>query len=86
MKMLKNVGENSMYHVFEKRSRWNVHLDGKLVAKFATEKEAKEFAGLDTPAKETSSGSKEEEKKVSKKEANTDKQKLAYFSCFHDVP
>ena len=31
-----------MYTIFEKRALWNVHLDGKLVAKFATEEEAKE--------------------------------------------
>ena len=38
-----------MYTIFEKRTLWNVHLDGKLVAKFATEEEAKEFAGWVPP-------------------------------------
>ena len=38
------------YYIFEKRQRWNVHLDGVLVAKFATEEEAKEYSGWVPPA------------------------------------
>ena len=56
-----------MYYIFEKRSLWNVHYDGKLVAKFATEEEAKKFAGWVPPVEETLNGSTEE-KKSSEKE------------------
>lgn len=80
MKMLKNEEVNKMYTIFEKRTLWNVHLDGKLVAKFATEEEAKEFAGWVPPVEETLNGSKEEEAKSSKKEANTNKQKTVLKS------
>jgi hypothetical protein len=71
---------NKMYTIFEKRALWNVHLDGKLVAKFATEEEAKEFAGWVPPVEETLNGSKEKEAQNSKKEANTDKQKTVLNS------
>ncbi len=76
-----NAGENKkMYTIFEKRTLWNVHLDGKLVAKFATEEEAKDFAGWIPPVEETLNGSKEEEAQSSKKEANTNKQKTVLNS------
>ena len=62
-----------MYYIFEKRSLWNVHYEGRLVAKFATEKEAKEYTGWVPPIEETSEGSTKEEES-SKEEASTDKQ------------
>lgn len=80
MKMLKNGELNKMYTIFEKRSLWNVHLDGELVAKFATEEEAKKFAGWVPPVEETLNGSKEKEAQSSKKEANTNKQKTVLNS------
>ena len=40
------------YYIFEKRQRWNVHLDGVLVAKFTTEDEAKEYSGWVPPVPE----------------------------------
>ena len=69
-----------MYTIFEKRSLWNVHLDGKLVAKFATEEEAKEFAGWVPPVEETLNGSKEEEAQSSEEKTDTNKQKTVRSS------
>jgi len=66
-------GKNNMYYIFEKRTLWNVHYDGKLVAKFKTEDEAKEYIGWVPPVEETLNGSTEEEKS-SEEEASTDKQ------------
>jgi len=62
-----------MYYIFEKRSLWNVHYEGRLVAKFATEKEAKEYTGWTPPVEETLDGSTKKEES-SKEEASTDKQ------------
>ena len=68
-----------MYYIFEKRSLWNVHYEGRLVAKFATEKEAKEYTGWVPPVEETLDGSTEEEES-SKEEAGTDKQASVFSS------
>jgi len=68
-----------MYYIFEKRSLWNVHYEGKLVAKFATEKEAKEYTGWVPPVEETLDGSTEEEES-SKEEAGTDEQASVFSS------
>jgi len=62
-----------MWYIFEKRALWNVHLDGKLVAKFATEEEAKKYTGWAIPAEETTDASKEETKD-SKEERLTTKE------------
>ena len=66
-------GRNNMYYIFEKRTLWTVHYEGKLVAKFATEKEAKEYTGWVPPVEETLDGSTKEEES-SKEEASTDEQ------------
>mgnify|MGYP005999419505 CR=1 FL=1 len=76
MRTPKSGDVNKMYTIFEKRSLWNVHLDGKLVAKFATEEEAKEFAGWVPPVEETLNGSKEEEAQSSEEKTDTNKQKI----------
>jgi len=72
-------GKNNMYYIFEKRTLWNVHYDGKLVAKFRTEDEAKEYIGWVPPVEETLNGSTEEEKS-SEEEASTDKQAFVLSS------
>ena len=66
-------GKNNMYYIFEKRSLWNVHYEGKLVAKFRTEDEAKEYIGWVPPVEETLNGSTEEEKSSEEKRLKNQK-------------
>ena len=68
-----------MYYIFEKRTLWNVHYEGKLVAKFATEEEAKEYTGWVPPVEETLDGSTKEAES-SKEEASTDEQASLFGS------
>lgn len=68
-----------MWYIFEKRTLWNVHLDGKLVAKFATEEEAKEYTGWIPPVEETLDG-REETEESSEKETSTNEQAFVLSS------
>ena len=59
--------------IYEKRGRWCLRDTSGVLRKFATEEEAKHFAGWVPPVEETLDGSKEKEKSSTKK-ASTDKQ------------